>query len=371
MRWAHLLVLLGACYRSPADGECRVTSCSGGGDDGGPGQEGGGGDGGGDGGPNQVCAGVPGSFLQTCFDPVPPARTLSGTFDTGGVMCDRTLTSPEACIVVVDTVPSGTIVQVTGARALVLWSASTLTVDGQIDAASHSVGTPKTGPGSPESCTIVAGAQGGGGPGGAFAGSAGNGGDATGAGGTADSGINSLDHIRAGCPGGPGGLPNRGLGGNQGGAVYLMAHDAVVVGGIINASGGGGFAAGMAGGGGGGGSGGLIGLDAPTVTITQLGHAFAVGGGGAGGGGSTSGGTSGKEASCCAVVGAMRASSSDGTNFGGSGATGTSTGESGGPGNGGAGASGGGGGGGSTGFIKVFFSAALTLDGEVNPPPSN
>ena len=88
--------------------------------------------------PTSVCVGDPSGFLpMTCFDPPPPPRTFGPAFDTGTDVCDRTVdtSDPPLCIVVTSTVTG--ILDVIGARALVLWSPDTLSISGTIDLASH------------------------------------------------------------------------------------------------------------------------------------------------------------------------------------------------------------------------------------------
>jgi hypothetical protein len=81
------------------------------------------------------------------------------------------------------------------------------------------------------------------------------------------------------------------LGGAGGGALRLVAHDAITVTGSVGANGAGGAGAPLnsACGGGGGGSGGYVAFEAPTVMLGANAKVTANGGGGGGGGGNTLG----------------------------------------------------------------------------------
>jgi hypothetical protein len=253
-----------------------------------------------------VCVGAPDGLLgNTCFSPASTVLLVGNALiDTDtSMLCDADSTAH--CFVTGTAIEiSGNLV-VQGSRALVLWSATTITASGTIDAASH-VG--KTGPGaSPPNCQVLdAGViasipmAGAGGSGASYA-------NAGGHGGTARTGGSSISNgevapsvpaaMVGGCVGGNGGLTN-GSGGQGGGAIYLVAGSKIVIKAVINASGvggSGGFVSASAfGGGGGGGSGGLIGLDAPTLVLDGA-TLVALGGGGGAGATTSAGGSDGTD----------------------------------------------------------------------------
>jgi hypothetical protein len=184
--------------------------------------------------------------------------------------------------------------------------------------------------------------------------------------------------LRGGCPGAAGGQgngPSPGQGAPGGGAVYLIARTSLTVNARIHAGGQGGHRAeGGRSAGGGGGSGGLIGLEAPSITL-EMNAVLAANGGGGGGGGNNSNTDSKSGASGLA---------SDSTGAAGG------AGESGGPadpagfgGDGGfvgddteftkrgfVGGRGGGGGGGGVGFIVVSASVAPSIDAQAQISPA-
>ena len=190
----------------------------------------------------------------------------------------------------------------TGTLPLVLFATNSISIGsgGSVDVSS-SVSFGSAGAGADSAaCPAISASGGGAGAGGSFRAMPEMGGDG-GAGGTfgtidpgaaAVAGPAMVTTVRGGCAGGTGGSAggNSGYGGHSGGAVYLLAGNAIHIDGLINASGAGGdggSAASTAGGGGGGGSGGLIVLDAATVTVTVRPGAaslFAEGGSGGGGG---------------------------------------------------------------------------------------
>jgi hypothetical protein len=224
--------------------------------------------------------------------------------------------APELCVIAARTITAQGTVTVTGARALVLIAADTIAVASGAALDASSTTNPKhpgpganlgacAKPGNGDSSNNGAG----GGAGGSLATKGGNGGlgnkNAPGGkqngakGGTAGVAQPPPTLLRGGCPGGDGGdgqPGNGGAGGSGGGAVYLIAGGSITITGDVFASGAGGDAtpnnAGRQQGGGGGGSGGMIGLDAPVVTID--GRVVANGAAG-GGGGATTGGKSGGE----------------------------------------------------------------------------
>lgn len=192
------------------------------------------------------------------------------------------------CVIAGSSVTIDHPVDVTGSRPLVIVSSTTMEVTAKLDAASHRGGT--TGPGANGAmCPVLAAAATeDGGAGGSFGGRGGAGGD-SGSGGSPAAGPVVPTALRGGCAGGNahavfvGGGAKAGAGG---GAVYLIARTSIDItaSAVIDASGAGGDGASISnggGGGGGGGSGGLVGLDAPAITIA--GAVFANGGGGGGG----------------------------------------------------------------------------------------
>lgn len=179
--------------------------------------------------------------------------------------------------------------------------------------------------------------------------------------------------LRGGCPGGIGGggandVTSLGpAGGSSGGAVYLIAGDAITLTGHVFASGEGGRArsgsTGFMDGGAGGGSGGMIGLNAPTITIAGI---VAANGGAGSGGGDYNGGIPGQPGStlqwnvpamggagdpCCGAQGGSGASNTGAPTVGGTNI------------------SGGGGGGGGAGVIWID-GTVTTASPNISPPPT-
>jgi hypothetical protein len=220
------------------------------------------------------------------------------------------------------TVSAAARLSVVGPRPVLIVSWSTITVDGTIDAGSHLgitrapehiAQTVQYGAGANQGCAADAGQDGadatttagsGGGGGGGWHGAGGPGGRGGGAsavaGGTGGQ-PGALAGMRGGCPGGSSGAAgmvatppaqqgSRALGGAGGGAIRLVARDAIDVHGTISANGAGGAGAptNSACGGGGGGAGGYLGFEAPAVALAGT---ITANGGGGGGGGSV--GTSG------------------------------------------------------------------------------
>lgn len=273
----------------------------------------------------RVCFGN--GLLKNLCLMVPPAgdRTLSTAINTDGpTTCTQVLMqtgsptmAPELCVIAARTITVQGTVTVQGARALVLIGAETVTVAASsvLDASSTTADPPRIGAGAnPGACSKAgigdSSANGaGGGAGGSLATQGGKGGrgnlNAGGGPQNASQGGNpgatqpSPTVLRGGCSGGKGGdgqNNNGGTGGNGGGAVYLLAGTSIAIVGDVFASGAGGDGtpnnAGRQQGGGGGGSGGLIGLEAPTITVD--GRVVANGAAGAGGG-ATTGGKPGSE----------------------------------------------------------------------------
>ncbi len=274
------------------------------------------------------------------------------------------------------TMEAGATLTVTGDRALLIAVNGTAQIDGDITA-NAVLGT--AGPGGSGFTTDLcpseqtgnpgtAGTPATGGGGGGFQGNGGRGGNTGGLRGVGLAAPPTV--IRGGCAGGGGGV-GTGAGaprGGGGGAIAIDARIAIQIGagGSISAGGGGG-SSGRAfyGGGGGGGSGGLIGLNAPLITVAGT---LAANGGG-GGGGASDIGTGGNGNTGAASANAAA---------GGSGATASTVGACGKGGNGSFGGTldaqdgttvpcGGGGAGGGAGFI-LFWSPTQTVTGTVSPP---
>ena len=315
----------------------------------------------------EVCFGDPTGFARPCFAMPPDLPvTLDGAVNTDGAMC-ATVSNTLACVIAGTTVtiPLGATVTVTGTKPLVLLATQTLTIDGTLDVASKIVGDQVGAAANDAGCNAgtAPGALGGG-AGGSFGAAGGNGGNPNG--GTAGAAA-PPSALRGGCRGQDGSeqvADTRGIGGNGGGVVYLIAETAIAIGatGVVNASGAGGSngVSDLAGGGGGG-SGGLIGLDSPSVTNAGL--VFANGGGGGEGSGNSNPGRAGSDpvnASPASGGSGLSGNGGDGGN-GGAGATGI-----GGP---GIQASDGGGGGGGVGAIRVFRGSAA-IGGQASPPPT-
>jgi hypothetical protein len=315
----------------------------------------------------EACFGDPNGFARPCFA-MPPSMpvTLTGPVDTDGAMC-ATVSNTQACVIAgtIVSIPAGAVVTVSGSKPLVLLATQTLTIDGTLDAASKLVGGAIGAAANDAGCNAgtLPGTLGGG-AGGSFGAAGGNGGNPNG--GTAGAAAPPTA-LRGGCRGQDGSeqvANTRGIGGNGGGALYLIAETSIAIGvtGVINASGaGGGNGQSNLAGGGGGGSGGLIGFDSPSVTNAGL--VFANGGGGGEGSGNATAGRAGSDptnASPAAGGAGLSGNGGDGGN-GGAGATGI--------GSPGIQASDGGGGGGGVGAIRVFRGSPA-IGGQVSPPPS-
>lgn len=265
----------------------------------------------------RLCFGGP---HQICLTTAPSGpRTLPAMINTD-TMCDQveTPTGGVALCVVSGAQITITNTRAEGSRPLVIVATETIEITGDLDVSSKRTGNAGAGMSTTACVAATAGendgggaAGGGGGGFGAAGGTAGNGdqnnnggaaGNATGGTGGA---MSLSTFIRGGCKGANGGSTNGGnngsndgtnfgAGSNGGGAVYLIANTSITVAtnGTITASGGGGAGGKQtSGGGGGGGSGGLVGLDAPTITV--MGEIAANGGAGGGGGGNSDGGNGG------------------------------------------------------------------------------
>ena len=335
------------------------------------------------------CAGALNGLLgEICRDPTEPFNVMANLpFDTtDDERCDPT--ADNFCLVAATSIQIEGTLSVTGSRPLVLWSATTIIVDGTIDASSRRTVSPKLGPGANYTgCTVVNGDQGGGlpdfgsgGAGGGYATAGGSGGEGAGNNTVVmTSGTSPMQPVglRGGCAGGAGGGLGQLTPGDGGGAVYLMAAS-IEVNGIItvNGAGGGGGVgvANIAGGGGGGGSGGMIGLDAATVTLDTAMLAALGGGGGSGGfaaSNSSMAGSAGSDPGFDPPSVAPGGPQTANMNGGGTGSAldGVVVGDGG---NATTGAQmtsrGGGGGGGAAGYIRVFASSLQQNLSNVAPP---
>ncbi|MGN6108299.1 MAG: hypothetical protein ACTHU0_24545 [Kofleriaceae bacterium] len=255
----------------------------------------------------QSCFGVPGWMV--CLTSLPMDELpLGATLDTGdaaspGPSCLPSIPQswtdggqPPACFVAARRITVAGTLSVTGDLPLVLVATDEIVVDGMIDAASHRGGS--KGPNAnPTGCTSSDGGSAGNRGGGAAGGSFGTQGAAggTGAAGVVPGGMpppaspEPHDKLRGGCRGGAGGAgDDRPAGGGQGGgALYLVAGNAIEINALVNASGAGGDGGDASrGGAGGGGAGGMIVAYAPTLTVGTSGLMVANGGGGGGGAGS-------------------------------------------------------------------------------------
>jgi hypothetical protein len=324
-------------------------------------------------------------FGPVCLTTIPETALdgLAGPLDTTqGASCDPSITA--YCVVAATdiTVPPGSTLAVMGSRPLVLIATGKLAIAGTIDASSHATPQRVAGAGAGAACSAPAAAPSkhGGGAGGSFGGTGGDGAGNSGndTGGTHAAIAASTAELRAGCRGQDAGtvVESFGVGGDGGGAIYLVAGMTLDVTGSIAASG----AAGTGGrctpapckngsgddanGGGGGGSGGMIVLDAPAIAIA--GSVFADGGGGGEGASHSLDGVAGSEPDGTAPA----AGGTGPADHGGNGGAGThadaSSGTAGQPGSGGD-PGGGGGGGGGAGVI-VLRGATPTVTGTISPP---
>jgi len=286
---------------------------------------------------------------------------------------------------------NGSTLRAVGDPPLVLVSYSEVLVDGTIDVGSHVLGNDKVGAGSDPPVCSASRATGGttcehggsGGGGGGFGGAGGAGGVgglthdcgvgvSSGIAGGAGGAVTADATFRGGCDGGDGAdgnNPDGGSAGDGGGAIQVIARDALVIratGKVLAGGAGGTGANGGRAGGGGGGSGGLIGLAGTTVRV-DAGGVIAANGGGGGGGANNGAGGNGDDGE----AGAQAASGGP---------------PEGGGGVGGAGGyvlvdalvgvfgdRGGGGGGGGVGKIRMTVApggSPMTTGAVVSPPPS-
>lgn len=270
----------------------------------------------------RTCFGA--GLLNVCLAALPsaplPLADGGSPFDTGvDANCRQIVSQPggvELCVIAGTTVTvSGNFVAI-GTRPLVVIGTDTVSVlgTGTLDVSSKA-NPRRAGAGANTGTCTAAGVGkndaggGGGGAGGSFGTVGGKGGtgdvnDNGGPAGVAPGGAVGAAPaapaiLRGGCRGGDGGdgtnTAATSLGGDGGGAVYLIAGNTITIAGNVFASGAGGDttsgSAGIEQGGGGGGAGGMIGLDAPTITVQ--GRVVANGGAGGGGGGNSNGGAPG------------------------------------------------------------------------------
>lgn len=308
-------------------------------------------------------------LVKVCLDAAPTAAlTTPATLDTdSSPLCQHVQSGGDFCVLAGTTVTVSQTLRATGRRPLVLIATEAITATAKIDVGSHRTANPAVGAGGDASGCAAGTPPGnnGGGAGGSFTGLGGSGGT-PGAGGPAAS-VNPVPALRGGCPGqdGGGGATAKGLRGHGGGAVYLIAGTRIDITGGIDAAGSGGLGGISAqAGGGGGGSGGMIGLEAPTVTVSGL--VLANGGGGGEGSSNSTAGKAGDDATTTASA----PGGTGNTRNGGDGGVGSYTtlagpgfsGNAGDPGQGG-----GGGGGGAAGIILAPGNALLG-NAQLSPP---
>lgn len=243
--------------------------------------------------------------VQVCLSALPTTERVFSTAAAintdDATMCAATTASAAGyCVIAGTDIAISSTVSATGKRPLffVATGSITVTASGKIDVGSHRNPAQIGAGADPSSCLPGALPTGNGGAaGGSFLGMGGAGGvGANGGGGSAAAAVARLTQARGGCPGQS--SLNNGVnpaaGGHGGGAVFLIAAAKIDVAGTINATGqGGSGGAGQkptptnspGGAGGGGGAGGMIGLDAPMVSVEGVLLANGAGGGGGGGGG--------------------------------------------------------------------------------------
>lgn len=253
--------------------------------------------------PGRACFGT---VTEICFPDGPPTTTVTfpaspatfeintgdGTGAGASPLCDRTNESASKYCVIAGpglTLPAGRGLRGVGSRPLVLLSTSTITVEATAGVDVASGGGDRGAGANPAGCanTTAATDSNSGGFGGSFGGKGGMGEAISGPAATVPEPLPAPPvDLRGGCEGGAGGRMTPGCvsgdGGHGGGAVALIARDAIHLDGSINASGAGGRGgpSSLQCGGGGGGSGGMIVLDAPAITRGVSGLLFANGGGG-------------------------------------------------------------------------------------------
>lgn len=326
---------------------------------------------------NDLCLG---NFVHICVAAPTQPLVISEpmTLDTmTSPLCVSVRSGGAYCVVAATDLTIFRPLRATGKKPLVLLARGTITTGDTIDVGSHRAMVPETGAGAdPASCSVgtLPGTfqeAAGGGAGGSFAGMGGNGG----ASGEASGGISgavtpAITELRGGCAGQDGAHVinvDSGLAGHGGGAVYFIAGNSISLHGDVLAGGEGGGGV-SSGGGAGGGAGGMIGFDAPSVTVTRA--VVANGGGGGEGGDAFTGTTTHPGQDAVSFLPAPGgAGGNDAGGNGGSGAAGATAGSGklGGAGTmGPAGQAGGGGGGGGAGVIKAPANANLSTS--VSPP---
>jgi hypothetical protein len=283
------------------------------------------------------------------------------------------------------TVTAGGTLRVIGDKPLIVASWTTIEIAGLIDAGSNATdnGAGANPTDATNGCqTHVAtvggnndnGASGGGG--GGYLAKGGNGGQGDGGANRGQGGAAIAQLLLlGGCAGAAGGTGNNnetgGAGGPGGGAIQLTAQTSITITGKINAGGGGGLGGKTnnngtqdGGGGGGGGSGGMIGLEAPAVTVMANAAIAANGGGGGQGGGDTMQGSTGEPGTPSATAAAGGSAGDSVNGHGGAGSAGAAVvgtiGQD-------SGQNGGGGGGGAAGFIVIAGSQTIDPAAVVSP----
>ncbi len=326
-------------------------------------------------------------MVTVCLTADPPATVTTGDLDTTNG-CTQVVTQtngPELCVIAAHalTVPVGRTVP-HGSRPLVLLGIDSLAINGQLDVASHRPNQPLAeviGVGADSAACSTPGAApdggnggSGGGAGGSFGTKGGDGGKGDGNSAGGNAGVKQVPAVaRGGCPGSAGGGTGGAIG-HGGGAVYLISTGAITIAttGSIIAFGEAGGGATAHDGGGGAGTGGMIGLDAPTITLTGAAYLDANGGGGGEGGGQSTGGFSGSESTATTTTAQGGFGNVNGGD-GGNGAFGTTGAVNGHPGSHSAPfdppppADGGGGGGGGGGFGVIRVFPAQTFGSNVSP----
>lgn len=313
----------------------------------------------------QLCFGT--GFGETCLaEPPSTPPTLPTTIDTDACA----IVYRDTCVIAGDSieVPAGTTILAKGSRPLVLIATGTITIGGTLSVSSTSIDGLTTGLGAgagsaSATCDTPAASAGGGSPGGSFGSIGGRGGAGGNTGQITNAAeVKPLASIRAGCPGGGVSAGSVLSGGAAGGAVYLIAGDAITVlpSGVVRANGQGGRPGPVNSGGSGGGSGGLIGLEASM--IYNNGRLEALGGGGGGGGNTNNMGNLGNDGDLDSLGGPGA------TPGGGKGGNGARAGAAQGGSNG-TPPAGGGGGGGGLGYI-VSTAPPVSMNGTSQPPVS-
>ncbi|HTR56163.1 MAG TPA: hypothetical protein VMJ10_36060 [Kofleriaceae bacterium] len=279
---------------------------------------------------------------------------LSGMFDTSECMPVIQTGGGPYCLVTADTIEIslGQTFTATGTMPIA-FAATNIAIDGTLDVSSTAS---RSGAGADDAaCALgVLPTMAAGGAGGSFGTVGGQGGDARSSvdGGQPAAASASPTLLHGGCPG-QAGATTTAPGGAGGGGVWLFATATIAISGEIDAGGAGGTSVASAigsGGGGGGGAGGMIGIEAPAITL--MGSTLAANGGGGGGGNAKdlAGGNGSDGAQTAAASGG--AGAQDGSMFDGSGGSGAFADSAGKLGSSAAPAGGGGGGGEGAIYVK-------------------